>query len=146
MLSRFILAVVLFANGGATASDLRDFASDGCSLFPEGDLGRPTLWCDCCLAHDIAYWQGGTEEQRRHADEALQACVLARTGSRTLADLMYQGVRVGGYPLFPTWYRWGYGWAYGKGYAPLTEDEQREVRAKLDAYYRTQHPAQCAPQ
>ncbi len=98
------------------------------------------LWCDCCLAHDIAYWQGGTKEDRKHADEVLRECVLRSTGSKALADMMYNGVRAGGHPAFLTWYRWGYGWKYGKAYAPLTKQERQQVREKLDAYYK-KHPS-----
>jgi hypothetical protein len=40
---------------------------------------------------------------------------------------MLAGVRVGGSPLFPTSYRWGYGWSYQRGYQPLSEREKRQV-------------------
>ena len=135
-----ILVFTLLACGPAFASDLHDFTSDGCSLFPDGNMKDRALWCDCCLAHDIAYWQGGTKEERKHADEVLRECVLQSTGNKALADMMYNGVRAGGHPAFHTWYRWGYGWKYGKAYAALTEQEKRQVRKKLDAYY-TKHPS-----
>jgi hypothetical protein len=135
-----IIAVSLFAITSSPAADLHDFTSDGCSLFPDGNFKDRALWCDCCLAHDISYWRGGTKEDRKHADEKLRDCVLKRTGSKALADLMYDGVRTGGHPAFPTWYRWGYGWKYGKKYDPLTEQENQQVRAKLEAYY-TKHPS-----
>jgi len=124
----------------AYAGVLHAFKSDGCSLFPDGDLADRELWCDCCLNHDIAYWQGGSRADRKQADESLRQCVLARTGSKVLAGLMYDGVRAGGHPAFPTWYRWGYGWNYGRGYTLLTESEQRQVGDKLVEYY-TQHPS-----
>ena len=131
----------LCAAGCATVSaeDLASFTSDGCSLFPDGSIRYSATWCDCCLEHDIAYWQGGSKEDRLRADKTLRACVIKRTGSKTLAAMMYEGVRAGGHPAFPTWYRWGYGWKYGKGYAKLTEQEDQQVRARLDAY-RTKHP------
>ena len=44
------------------------FATDGCSLFPDRALVGSADWCDCCLAHDLAYWRGGTESQRLDAD------------------------------------------------------------------------------
>jgi hypothetical protein len=141
-ISRSILlfiAVSLFAAGTASAADIDDFMSDGCSLFPDGDLKDRALWCDCCLAHDISYWRGGTKDDRRHADEKLRDCVLERTGNKTLAKLMFDGVRAGGHPAFPTWYRWGYGWRYGKVYAPLTEQENQEMQRKLEAYT-AKHP------
>lgn len=141
ILFRFsIIAVVFLSAGCATASDLRDFTSDGCSLFPDGTSEDRQKWCNCCFKHDIAYWQGGTSEERKQADMALRDCVLERTGNKVLANVMYDGVRVGGSPVFPAWYRWGYGWPYGREYKPLSESEQQEVKAKLDAY-RKGHPS-----
>ena len=130
----------ILTSSPSLAADFRDFTSDGCSLFPDGSVKDRDLWCDCCLTHDIAYWQGGTKEDRKRADETLRQCVLERTHNKVLADMMYDGVRTGGHPAFPTWYRWGYGWKYGKGYTVLTEQEQQQVRAKLDAYY-AKHPS-----
>lgn len=128
------LAAVVLAAAAVGAANLRDFSSDGCSLFPEGSMGKPDQWCECCFAHDIAYWRGGTETDRLQADEALRVCVLERTGNRPLAELMFQGVRAGGHPAFPAWYRWGYGWSYGRGYKALSEEEQALAREKLEAY------------
>lgn len=91
-------------------------------------------WCDCCLEHDIAYWQGGTKEQRLRADGELRDCVLKKTGNQTLAEAMYQGVRFGGSPYFYNWYRWGYGWSYKRKYQELTPEEQALVNEKLLEY------------
>jgi hypothetical protein len=113
---------------------IRSFYSDGCSLFPDGNLGDHKLWCDCCFAHDIEYWRGGTEEDRKHSDERLRECVLGKTGDARLAGLMYDGVRLGGSPVFVNWYRWGYGWPYGRGYAPLTEAERADADARWLEY------------
>lgn len=135
-----IIAISLFTTASASAADLDDFMSDGCSLFPDGDFKERAKWCDCCLAHDISYWRGGTKDDRKRADEKLRDCVLKRTGSKALADLMYNGVRTGGHPAFPNWYRWGYGWKYGRSYAPLTEQENQEASRKLEDYY-ARHPS-----
>ncbi|MFZ5524896.1 MAG: hypothetical protein ACOY9D_12560 [Pseudomonadota bacterium] len=135
-----IVACVLLASGCAIASDLNEFTSDGCSLFPNGTWEDRYIWCDCCFNHDIAYWRGGSEDERKEADKTLQACALDRTGSKALAETMYDGVRFGGSSVFPTWYRWGYGWKYGRGDKPLTEKEQKQVAVKLDSYKKT-HPA-----
>jgi hypothetical protein len=85
---------------------------------------------ECCIHHDLAYWRGGTYQQRLEADQALQQCV-AKVGEPEIAKLMLTGVRVGGSPYFPTWYRWGYGWSYQRGYAPLTPQEQQQVADQL---------------
>lgn len=116
------------------------FTSDGCSLFPDGTFKDRSKWCDCCLTHDLAYWQGGSAEERNLADMALRDCVLKRTGDQQLAETMYLGIRAAGHPAFPTWYRWGYGWPYGRGYQPLSEVEKFHVQERLAAYAR-QHPA-----
>lgn len=118
----------------ALAGQLNDFSSDGCSLFPDGTPGEQTLWCDCCFTHDIAYWQGGNRKQKEQADEALRECVLQKTASRLLANSMYYGVKLGGSPVFPSWYRWAYGWRYGRGFQSLNQYEKQRVAKKLQQY------------
>ena len=114
--------------------ELADFESDGCSLFLDGTFENPELWKDCCRVHDLAYWRGGTEEEREQADLAFKHCVEKKTGNPELAELMYEAVRTGGEPYFPTRYRWGYGWPLGRGYKELTEEEVKLVEQKLTVY------------
>lgn len=133
MIKPLLLALVLATSGCASTRVLSDFTTDGCSLFPDGDGESPQRWSECCLRHDLAYWRGGTAQERAIADTALHDCVLARTGSSSLARTMYLGARLGGAPLLPTWFRWGYGWGYGRGNAPLTADEQKELDARSPA-------------
>jgi hypothetical protein len=121
----------------ALAGQLENFSSDGCSLFPDGTLGEQTLWCDCCFTHDIAYWQGGNRQQKKQADEALRECILQKTSSRLLANTMYYGVTLGGSPVFPNWYRWGYGWRYGRGFQSLNQFEKQSVKNKLLRYHQS---------
>jgi len=141
------LMLVLFftttTSGAASTPVLRDFTSDGCSLFPDGDLERRDLWCDCCFTHDIAYWQGGTQKERKQADETLRDCVLEHTRNKTLAAMMYEGIRTGGHPAFPTWYRWAYGWSYGRGYQAMTKEEQQQAKEKLDEYFKKYPAGYC---
>ena len=132
-----VLFGLCFLFGGCSQDDsmeLADFTSDGCSLFIDGTFEKPELWKECCLKHDIAYWQGGTKEQREQADLAFKKCVEKKTGDSTLAQLMYEAVRAGGEPYFPTWYRWGYGWPMGRGYKALTKEEKILVHQKLSKY------------
>lgn len=117
------------------AEAIKNFTSDGCSLFPDGNPIEKQSWCSCCLDHDITYWQGGTSEQRINADLALKSCVLKKTQDISLANMMYDGVRFGGAPIFPNWYRWGYGWPYGRGYQKLNRKEQQLVKQKLELFY-----------
>jgi hypothetical protein len=142
MMSRSVLVLLclsIVAPAFASPSFLHDFTSDGCSLFPDGTLQDRDKWCECCFDHDIAYWQGGTKQDRKNADATLRQCVEERTGNKKLATVMYDAVRAGGHPVFPTWYRWGYGWQYGRGYKPLTDDELAQVHQKLEMYH-TSHP------
>lgn len=130
-----LLALSLLTGCNSDSHTLKDFTSDGCSLFPDRSLINNDDWCECCLEHDIAYWQGGTQAQRLEADQKLKNCVLKKTGDAVLAEAMYQGVRVGGSPYFYNWYRWGYGWSYKRKYQALTLEEQRHVSDKLVHYY-----------
>jgi len=114
--------------------ELSSFTSDVCSLFLDGTFENPELWKECCLKHDIAYWRGGTEKEREAADLAFKNCVKKKTGNAKLAEIMYQAVRTGGEPYYPTWYRWGYGWPLGRGYKELSEEELELVEKKVEAY------------
>lgn len=102
--------------------DLAPFTTDGCSAFPDGTVEQSQLWLDCCTQHDVAYWKGGSYDEREQADENLKNCVAA-VGEPTIAALMLAGVRVGGTPHLPTRFRWGYGWPYPRGYRTLSEQE-----------------------
>ncbi|WP_211197933.1 hypothetical protein [Permianibacter fluminis] len=114
------------------AAELSPFSTDGCSAFPNGSLKNQQLWRDCCVAHDLAYWAGGTYEDRSAADEALAECV-ADVGEPAIAKLMLAGVRTGGSPFWPTTFRWGYGWHYLRGYQPLTDAEKELILQSIDA-------------
>lgn len=84
------------------------FVTDGCSVVPDFDFGA------CCVAHDRAYWQGGSCADRVAADRALAGCIRD-SGHPVLAGVYGMGVRIGGYALLPVPWRWGYGWPYGIG-------------------------------
>ena len=116
--------------GCAAQGPLRPFTTDGCSDFPDGTPSHKNLWLACCTEHDKAYWQGGTYDERRKADDELQRCV-AKVGEPGIAALMLAGVRVGGSPYWPTRFRWGYGWSWPRGYRALTATEQEQVRMAL---------------
>jgi hypothetical protein len=115
----------------AQTAELKPFSTDGCSAFPDGTPSHQTLWLECCTAHDLAYWQGGTQIQRTEADLALEACV-SEVGEPRIAQLMLAGVRVGGSPIWPTQFRWGYGWPYPRLYGELNEQEKREIARILN--------------
>ncbi len=108
---------------------LRPFESDGCTAFPDGTSSHPNLWQPACLRHDVAYWKGGEAPDRLAADRALRQAIFD-SGHPWVSRLAYIGVRLGGVPWLPTPWRWGFGWPYGRGYAPLTESERAQVLAK----------------
>lgn len=120
--------IILMAPVGALqAADAPvPFTSDGCSAFPDGTLTEQTLWLECCTAHDIAYWQGGTYQERLAADRELLQCVR-QAGEPGVAMMMLIGVRIGGTPYLPTGFRWGYGWPYPRGYRALDEEEKARI-------------------
>jgi hypothetical protein len=127
------LACPLAATPAQAEDKLNPFTTDGCSDFPNGTLKQRHLWLHCCIAHDKKYWAGGTAEERMQADRDLRACVAA-VGEPAIATLMLAGVRVGGSPYWPTTFRWGYGWPYGRGYKALTPEEKERARKLLEQY------------
>jgi hypothetical protein len=142
MIRIFILLILILICACEDKEEISDFTSDGCTLFPDSSLILKKDWCDCCFEHDIAYWQGGTKEERLKADEALRDCVLEKTGNEKLANVIYSGVRFGGSPYFYNWYRWGYGWHYDRKYKELNEEEKKQVEKKLNKYFSSnpEHP------
>ncbi len=97
------------AHGEPAGPPTLPFRTDACSLWLDGS------WPACCVEHDVAYWCGGTAEARARADAELSACV-AREYAPWMGGLMQVGVRVGGSPLWPTYFRWGYGHPYSGRY------------------------------
>jgi hypothetical protein len=139
-------AILIAAATLASCSDqskLSPFSSDGCSLFPDESKITKKDWCSCCFTHDIAYWKGGTAEDRLQADLALKRCVEDKTGNAALATVMYEGVRAGGSPYFMNWYRWGYGWSYGRKYQKLSVEEARQAEKLLKQYFESGHERAC---
>ncbi len=76
-------------------------------------FGETLPWRECCVVHDLAYYYGGTREEKLAADEALKQCVAAALDDQALGLLlgaaMQAAVTIGGLPYFATSYRWGYG-------------------------------------
>ena len=130
-----IIACVLVAC--TSDSQLMAFSSEGCASFLDRDLNGPGDWCDCCLEHDIAYWRGGSSEQRDQADNRLRECVKQKTNNEALAEDMYQGVRSGDSPYFFTGYRWGYGWGAPRKHQSLNEIEVDVANQLLIDYFKS---------
>ena len=122
----------------ATTPAIAAFASNGCSVFPEGSSFA------CCYVHDMKYWQGGTLSERRRADLALHQCVVDVTGGNYFASgLMYAAVSIFGLPGIPTRVQWGYGWADSRqvSYSPLTPAERAQVDARKQELCRAFTPS-----
>ena len=94
-------------------------------------MEHQSLWAECCIRHDLAYWQGGSNDERLSADQALKQCV-AKVDEPHIAKIMLAGVRVGGTPYLPTSFRWGYGWPWTRGYKTLTAEEKILVKEQLN--------------
>ena len=139
---KFLLLILplMSVNTALYADTIAPFSTDGCSAFPDGTPAQPALWRQCCIAHDLIYWAGGTADDRDAADLELQQCV-SDAGEPLIAKLMFAGVRAGGAPYSLMTYRWGYGWHYLRGYAPLTEDEKQQIIDAIDQVT----PAQLTP-
>ncbi len=133
IVSLFVLitALLILSAYLALPDKLQPFTSDGCSAFPDGNAFTQVHWKRCCTVHDLAYWQGGTYEQRLQADIALEQCV-ANIGEPEIAKLMLTGVRVGGSPYLPTSFRWGYGWKYPRLYKSLSSEELQLVKQLIN--------------
>lgn len=132
-----VFLIVLFIAHAGHANELKPFTTDGCSLWIDGTLDQPNLWRHCCVAHDLDYWQGGSEEQRKKSDERIQTCVKEAQGSG-MADYIYNNVRWGGSPYWVNYYRWGYGWDYldgrwPRGYKVPTSEEQLLITHAMPA-------------
>jgi hypothetical protein len=65
---RIFLVLLFFIAADVNAENIKPFASDGCSIFPDGTFQHRELWLSCCTAHDYAYWQGGSYSERLIAD------------------------------------------------------------------------------
>ena len=87
----------------------KPFKSDGCSCWPDNN------YSECCYEHDKAYWAGGSPEERKKADLKLKKCVKEK-GHKNIAVIMYWGARVFGHGWIPAPFRWGFGYAWPKGY------------------------------
>lgn len=130
---RYSFLLFLCISAVHATDTLRPFTTDGCSVFPNGLPNHRDLWLRCCTEHDRAYWLGGTYAERRAADEQLRHCV-SRTGEPAIAEIMLRGVRVGGSPWWPTSFRWGYGWPWGRGYQAITPEERALAEKLLKAH------------
>lgn len=122
---KWSLLLLLFAF--EASAELRPFTTDGCSYSRDGTRKDPTKYQACCKLHDYEYWIGGTKEQRLEADLEFRQCILEVSGSKRTAAIYYRGPRLFAGPRPFCSFCWGYGWKPRRKYAPLTEEEARQV-------------------
>ena len=88
----------------------KEFYFDGCSLFPESFFRDS--FRDACLRHDIAYWYGGTQEERKNADLIFKK-EISESGvtGKILNFPMYIAVRLVGDSFVAKFFgaEWGFG-------------------------------------
>ena len=124
LLSSLIIAFLLAlpVESQTLAEPPEDFGGDGCTLFPDGN------YRECCYRHDVDYFRGGTEKERRESDKKLYRCVRSKKGwqNEVAAPLMLLGVRVFGGSFLPTPFRWGFGQRRSK--RSLTSEKTVEPR------------------
>lgn len=108
---------------------LRPFTSDGCSVSPDGipATEKNQLWVECCVAHDTAYWLGGTKKEKKIADENLGKCIKQK-GYSIVGSLFKNTVDKTGSAKTSLTFRWGYGWNYNRPYTEITTQEEAQVQ------------------
>ena len=87
----------------------RPFRSDGCTGW-FNEWNGVSLY-PACFLHDLKYWAGrpGDEVGRLVADAELMIDVARLLGSTKMAEVMFQGVRIGGREGFRASFSWGFG-------------------------------------
>lgn len=115
-----VFASIVAVGGQTTASVSREFKSDGCSMWPDGNYRQ------CCVKHDEAYFVGGGRRDRRKADDELYSCVKSqgRRYNKVIAPFMWVGVRIGGVGWLPTPFRWGFGNEFPKTRPSQTDKDK----------------------
>ena len=85
------------------------FSSDGCTMWPDKSGGKDIY--PACFLHDLKYWAGYPNEdvERLVADAELMLDVARIRQSTKMAELMFQGVRIGGTGRLQLGFSWGFG-------------------------------------
>jgi hypothetical protein len=122
-----ILFMSFFCLASAEDFKLRPFFTDGCSGILDTDyVFTGESYVDCCIVHDIAYWKGGTLEEKAKADKDFGICISERVNP-LIGSLFEQGVRYGGSDKLDLPWRWGYGWYPKRLAGPLNESDLHQV-------------------
>jgi len=85
----------------------KPFASDGASGCPEF---LSAMVYEAAFLHDICYYLGGTEDQRKSADrEFRNNLMFLHSLPISVAKFMYKAVRIGGQEELRFSWHWGFG-------------------------------------
>lgn len=126
-----IFLSLLIPQANLEASTPRPFTTDFCTGYFDGTLDRPGLWEDCCVAHDLLLWAGGTTQDRTIADLDLKFCVKEK-GAPTHSVLMWLGVRIGSLsPVKLEGKHWGNAWGDEVRKTKLSPEEIDLLTAEL---------------
>jgi hypothetical protein len=127
-----LMIFMFFSLSDVHAQDPIRFSSDGCTLSPDGTMREPEKWKECCVAHDLSLWGGGTKSERKLADLALKSCLEVKA-NKLIAQIYWIGVRLGNLSPWkiPT-KRWGNAWGENAGYRNLSHDEIELLIRELD--------------
>lgn len=87
----------------------KPFVSDGCTGWVNEWQGVSIY--PACFLHDLKYWAGypGEEVERLVADAELMMDVARLLGGVKMAEIMFNGVRIGGREGFRASFSWGFG-------------------------------------
>jgi len=87
----------------------KPFVSDGCTGWINEWQGVSIY--PACFLHDLKYWAGypGEEVERLAADAELMVDVARLLGGTRMAEVMFNGVRIGGREGFRASFSWGFG-------------------------------------
>lgn len=127
------VALFLFLVEARANVELKEFYTDGCTLFMDNyPKHKEKSWRHCCVIHDLRYWYGGNKSEKDQTDLDLKACV-EKSYSAFLANLMYRGIRIGNSSPIKHKTHWGWGWVEKKpAYFNLTEEETQYVKTKFE--------------
>lgn len=104
---------------------LLPFCTDGCSV-----VGNKTSTSYvCCVHHDLAYWAGGSREDKYRADGRFYQCLL-KTEGKKVAETYAGAVALYGDPY------WGTDWLGRPRFKKLTKEEKAilEEETPLNPY------------
>ena len=126
----FILLLPLFGFAKGEEMELsHPFKTDFCTGWLDGTFEYD--WSECCLKHDLAFWAGGTLEDRNAMDKNLRQCVRDKAND-FYATIIYFGVRAGRYsPVKLESKKWGNAWGKEFTKRELTTREIQQLENSL---------------